>query len=99
GETISTAIGLAVTEPNGCASVKIRTIVKADRWAIADAVMPDCISRRSSTVLDHVFEAAPALPASIAWVTAASIPFRRESEIGEPALGPPHPRDLLHLLL
>src|ERR1700726_2113901 len=30
---------------------------------------------------------------------AHSIPFRRETEIGEPALGVPHPGDLMHLLV
>jgi hypothetical protein len=50
GETISTAIGSAVTEPNGCTSAKITTIVRIDRWAIADAAIPERKNSRSSKV-------------------------------------------------
>src|SRR6476661_4324462 len=39
-ETISTAIGSAVTEPNGCTSAKT-IMVRADRWQKTDAVMPE----------------------------------------------------------
>ncbi len=39
GETRSTVIGSAVTAPNGCTSVKIRTAVRIDRWPIAEAAI------------------------------------------------------------
>jgi hypothetical protein len=48
-------IGSAVTVPNGCTSVKIRTAVRTDRWPITDAAMPERMTRRGSTVLNHVF--------------------------------------------
>ena len=59
GETISTVIGSAVTVPNGCASVKIRTAARIDRWPIADAAMPERMYRRGSTVFNHVFRNRP----------------------------------------
>ncbi len=62
GETISTVIGSAVTVPNGCTSVKIRTAVRIDRCPTADAAMPERMNGRGSTVLDQrFFEIAPPL--------------------------------------
>src|SRR5450759_5694818 len=58
GETISTVIGSAVTEPNGCTSAKIRTIVRADKWPIADAAMPERMNRSGSTCLLYTSDAA-----------------------------------------
>jgi hypothetical protein len=40
-----------VTEPNGCTSAKTRTIVRIDRWPIADTAMPDRMNRNASTVV------------------------------------------------
>jgi len=40
GVTTSTAIGSAVTDPNGCTSASQTTSVRTVRWAIADAVSP-----------------------------------------------------------
>jgi len=48
-------IGSAVTVPNGCTSVKIRTAVRIDRWPIADAAMPERMNRRGSTVFNQRF--------------------------------------------
>ena len=59
GETISTAIGSAVTEPNGCTSANSRTIARTDRWPIADAAMPEPMNRCGSTVLDQRLEVIP----------------------------------------
>src|SRR5712671_2014567 len=57
GETRSTVIGSAVTEPNGCTSAKTRTIVRADRWPSADAAMPERMNRHGSIVVDQRLEA------------------------------------------
>lgn len=38
--TISTAIGSAVAEPNGCTSLNSSTSTSTERCAIADAAMP-----------------------------------------------------------
>src|ERR1700733_14116857 len=117
GETMSTAIISVVTEPNGCTSAKIRTTVKTDRWATADAAMPEPMNRRSSTVPDRRFDVAPGCQhsgqraARFAFLgrgadfdrqdggRSASIPFRRETEIGEPALGASHLGYLAHLVV
>src|ERR1035437_1137323 len=116
GETISTAIGSAGTELNGCTSAKTRTIVRADRWPIADASMPERMNRRGSTVLNQRFRSRPGLQHSGQRRRAvhffclpsrfsidgggrsASIPFRRETEIGQPALGASHLGYLVHLV-
>ena len=58
GETISTVIGSAVTEPNRCTSVKNSTSIKANRWAAADAVMPARRNRPGFIVLVQIFDAA-----------------------------------------
>jgi hypothetical protein len=90
-------IGSAVTEPNGCTSAKIRTIVRTDRWPIADAAMPERMNRLGSTVLNQCFSKSPPT-ASIAASAATSIPFRRKTEIGEPAPGASHLEDLVHFV-
>jgi hypothetical protein len=63
GETRSTVIGSAVTAPNGCTSVKIRTAVRIDRWPIADAAMPERMKRHGFTVLDQRFSKSRPPPA------------------------------------
>jgi hypothetical protein len=93
GVTISTEIGSAVTEPNGWTSVKKITSIRNDKWASADAVMPERKICRVSTVLDQRFDAVPARQQH------SSIPFRCETEIGQPPLGASHPGDLGHLLI
>src|SRR5258708_1490628 len=92
GETRSTVIGSAVTEPNGCTSAKTRTIVRADRWPSADAAMPERMNRHGS------IRSMSSPAASIAAGAAASIPFRSKTEIGEPAPGASHLEDLAHFV-
>jgi hypothetical protein len=56
-------------------------------------VMPERKICRVSTVLDQRFNAVPARQQH------SSIPFRCETEIGQPPLGASHPGDLGHLLI
>ena len=65
GETRSTVIGSAVTEPNRCTSVKNSTSIKANRWAAADAVMPARRNRPGFIVLVQIFDAAKNILKSI----------------------------------
>ena len=97
GETISTVIGSAVTVPNGCTSVKIRTAVRIDRWPIADAAMPERMNRRGSTVFNHVFRNRPRRQHS--GHRNSLNPISRETEIGEPDFSVSHQGDLAHLLI
>src|SRR6202012_4912047 len=92
GRTISTAIGSAVTELKGCTSAKKITSSRHNKCASADAVMPDRRICRGSTVLDQRFDAVPAPTNHI------SIPFRRETEIGQPAPGAAHAGNLGHFV-
>src|SRR5205807_3812203 len=93
GVTISTAIGSAVTTPKGCTSVNRNTSASTDRWAIADAVMSVRMNRRSS-----IFMMLRLIAVQLSRLGAiASIPFRRETKIGQPGLGAPHPRYLVDL--
>jgi hypothetical protein len=59
GETISTAIGSAVTDPNGCTSAKTSIAAMADKWTTADAAKPERINCLSSTILGQRLDAAP----------------------------------------
>ena len=86
GVTISTGICSAVTAPNGCTSENRTSNVSSDTCAIADAVMSDGMIRRSSIASKRcsIFP----YPASIASARSnSSIPFRRKTEIREPAGG------------
>lgn len=47
----------------------------------------------------HLVDVSICPAATIAAIAAASIPFRRETEIGEPALGAAQPGDLVHLVV